>query len=69
MTELRKKIEKLIGMPYSGNVEVKHLVDIFANEVGLEEIKKRVKKPLKGLKTCGLLRLLSGQTAGNHQFR
>jgi len=48
--DLRKKIEKLIGMPYAGNVEVKHLVDVFANEVGLEEIKKRVKKPLKGLK-------------------
>ena len=37
-------------MPYTGKVEVKHLVDVFANEVGLEEIKKRVKKPLKGLK-------------------
>ena len=48
--ETRKKVEKIIGMPYSGNVEVRHLVDIFANEVGLEEIKKRVKKPLKGLK-------------------
>ncbi len=48
--ELRNKVEKLIDMPYSGNVEVKHLVDIFANEVGLDEIKKRVRKPLKGLK-------------------
>jgi heterodisulfide reductase subunit B len=48
--ELRQEIEKIIGMPYKGNVEVKHLVDIFAREVGLEEIQKRVKKPLKGLK-------------------
>ena len=48
--ETRKKVEKLIGMSYSGNVEVRHLVDIFTNEVGLEEIKKRVKKPLNGLK-------------------
>jgi len=47
---LRKKIEKLIGMNYSGNVEVKHLIDIFVNDVGLDEIKKRIKKPLKGLK-------------------
>jgi heterodisulfide reductase subunit B len=37
-------------MPYNGNVEVKHLLEIFANEVTLEEVKKRVKKPLKGLK-------------------
>lgn len=47
---LRKKIETLIEMPYKGNVEVKHLLEVFAREVGLEEIKKRVKKPLKGLK-------------------
>lgn len=50
--ELRQKIEKLIDMPYKGNVEVKHLVDVFVNEVGLDEIKKRVKKPLKGLKVA-----------------
>ena len=48
--ELRQQIEKIIGMPYKGNVEVKHLVDIFNREVGLEEIERRVKKPLKGLK-------------------
>ncbi len=47
---LRKKVEELIEMPYKGNVEVKHLLEVFAREVGLDEIKKRVKKPLKGLK-------------------
>jgi len=47
---LRQKIEALIEMPYKGNVEVKHLLEVFAKEVGLEEVKKRVKKPLKGLK-------------------
>jgi heterodisulfide reductase subunit B len=48
--ELRQEIEKIIGMPYKGSVEVRHLVDIFSREVGLEEIQRRVKKPLKGLK-------------------
>jgi len=48
--ELRKEIERIIGMPYKGSVEVRHLLDIFARAVGLEEIKKRVKKPLNGLK-------------------
>jgi len=48
--ELRQEIEKLIGMPYKGSVEVRHLVDIFSREVGPEEIRQRVKKPLKGLK-------------------
>ena len=47
---LRQEMEKIIGMPYQGKVEVRHLLDIFAREVGLEEIKRRVKKPLKGLK-------------------
>ncbi|MDP2920405.1 MAG: CoB--CoM heterodisulfide reductase iron-sulfur subunit B family protein [Dehalococcoidia bacterium] len=47
---IRQKIEKIIGMPYRGTVEVKHLLEIFFRELGLEEIKKRVKKPLKGLK-------------------
>lgn len=50
--DLRKKIEKLIDMPYNGNVDVKHLVDIFVNDVGLDEIQKRIKKPLKGLKVA-----------------
>ncbi|MFC2069803.1 CoB--CoM heterodisulfide reductase iron-sulfur subunit B family protein [Chloroflexota bacterium] len=48
--DLRQKVEEEIGIPYKGNVEVRHLVDIFAREVGLENIKERVKKPLEGLK-------------------
>ena len=48
--ELRQEIERIIGMPYRGKFEVRHIVDIFAREVGLEEIKRRVKKPLNGLK-------------------
>ncbi|MFC1847313.1 CoB--CoM heterodisulfide reductase iron-sulfur subunit B family protein [Chloroflexota bacterium] len=47
---VRQEIEKVIGMPYKGSVEVRHLLDIFSHEVGLEEIQRRVKKPLKGLK-------------------
>ncbi len=47
---LRQEIEKIIGMPYRGTVEIKHLLDIFGREVGLEEIKRRVKNPLDGLK-------------------
>ncbi len=48
--QLRQETEKIIGMPYKGSVEVRHLLDIFNREVGLEEIQQRVKKPLKGLK-------------------
>ncbi len=48
--ELRQEIERIIDTPYQGKVEVNHIIDIFARKVGLEEIKRRVKKPLKGLK-------------------
>ena len=48
--DLRQEIEKIIDMPYKGTTEVRHLLDIFAREVGLEEIKRRVKNPLNGLK-------------------
>ena len=47
---LRQKIEEITGLPYKGSVEVRHLLDIFSREVGLEEIQRRVKKPLNGLK-------------------
>jgi heterodisulfide reductase subunit B2 len=50
--ELRKRIEKKIGLPYKAETEVSHLVDIFARQVGLDNIKERVKKPLTGLKVA-----------------
>ncbi len=34
----------------SGNLNVHHLIDIFANEVGAEEIKSKVSNPLEGLR-------------------
>jgi heterodisulfide reductase subunit B len=47
---LRQEVEKLIGAPYKGNVEVRHVLDVFCREVGLEEIRRRVQRPLHGLK-------------------
>ena len=47
---LRQEIEKITGIPYKGGVEVRHLLDIFSREVGLEEIQRRVTKPLNGLR-------------------
>jgi len=48
--ELRQRIEQIIDAPYQAKIEAKHVLDIFAREVGLEKIQERVKKPLKGLK-------------------
>ena len=47
---LRQRIEQVIDVPYRAETEVRHVLDIFSREVGLDEIKRRVKKPLKGLK-------------------
>jgi len=47
---LRQEIEKIIGMPYKGSVEVRHFLDIICRGVGFEEIQRRVKRPLKGLR-------------------
>ncbi len=47
---LREETAKTIGMPFEAKVEVRHFLDIFVRQVGLDEIKKRVKKPLDGMK-------------------
>jgi heterodisulfide reductase subunit B len=40
------------NLSYSGNVPVKHPLDVLVHAVGLDTIKKRVKTPLKGLKVA-----------------
>lgn len=44
------EIKELIGRPYSALFDVKHVLDIIVNDVGLEAVKKMVKKPLTGLR-------------------
>ncbi len=51
--ELRADINKILaetGHQYRGTSEVYHFVQILTDEVGTEEIKKHIKKSLKGLK-------------------
>lgn len=40
------------GLKYSGNIKVRHILDLLYNDVGLEKIKAAVKKPLKGVKVA-----------------
>jgi len=44
----KETIEGLTGT-YKGNLHVKHLVDFFWEDVGIEAIAEKVKKPLEGL--------------------
>jgi heterodisulfide reductase subunit B len=40
------------SLTYTGNVPVRHPLDVLVNTIGLDEVKKRVKHPLKGLKVA-----------------
>ena len=37
---------------YSGNISVRHLIEVFVDEVGLEEVKSKVSRPLDGLRVA-----------------
>ena len=50
--ELRAKISEIIEEDYHGSLNVLHITEVLAREVGLEAIKARVRKPLKGLKVA-----------------
>lgn len=58
---LRERLPDLIHMPYKAKYEVRHLLDIICNVVGIDKVKEKVKKPLTGLKVvayygCYLIR-------------
>jgi heterodisulfide reductase subunit B len=58
--EINAKLEKE-GLRYDGNVEVKHLLEIFHEDIGMTQIKEQVTKPYSGLKIathygCHLIR-------------
>ncbi|MHB1652903.1 MAG: CoB--CoM heterodisulfide reductase iron-sulfur subunit B family protein [Desulfitobacteriaceae bacterium] len=51
--EWRTKMQealKRININFSGKVQVRHILDIVVNEIGLERIAEKVKRPLHGLK-------------------
>jgi heterodisulfide reductase subunit B len=58
---LKAEIEGIVGGRYQGSVAVRNPIDIIAKDIGLEALKEKVEKPLKGLKPvsyygCLLLR-------------
>lgn len=53
--ELKEKVNKVlatIGLEYKGMIEVWHPLDLIVNDIGVEEIRKKVVKPLTGLKVA-----------------
>ena len=47
------EIERLVGFEYTGRVRVRPPVDVIVSDIGLDAVKARVQKPLKGLKVVG----------------
>ncbi len=46
----KKAIEELIEKPYEAKYDIRHLLDIVVNAIGLNTVSSLVKKPLKGLR-------------------
>jgi heterodisulfide reductase subunit B len=41
-----------VGLKYSGNTPVRHPLDVLINDVGLDAVRQKVTRPLKGLKVA-----------------
>jgi heterodisulfide reductase subunit B len=53
------------NLKFNGSIDVRHLIEVFVEDVGLPEIKKNVKRPLKNLRVapyygCQLIRPRKG---------
>lgn len=51
-SQLKKDVEEVLGKPYGGKVEVKHPLQIIAEEIGLAKVEKMVRRELQGLKVA-----------------
>jgi heterodisulfide reductase subunit B len=57
----RKAIEEIVGFTYQPSLEILALMDVVLNRIGVEKVREKVKKPLKGLNPacyygCALVR-------------
>lgn len=52
MKQTMDRALSVVGLQYSGGTPVRHPLDVLLNDVGLEAIKQRVVRPLKGLKVA-----------------
>ena len=50
--EERSRVERITGKPYDGGVEVRHLLDVLVTDLGLEAIRAKVVRPLKGMRVA-----------------
>ncbi|MFC1957762.1 CoB--CoM heterodisulfide reductase iron-sulfur subunit B family protein [Chloroflexota bacterium] len=48
--QMKEMVAESIGLPYEAKYDVRHLLDIICNEVGIETVRTKVTKPLAGLR-------------------
>jgi len=58
------EISEALDYDYKGSVEVRHLLDVIVDRVGLDEVGKRVTNPLRGLKLACYYGCLITRPAG-----
>jgi heterodisulfide reductase subunit B len=51
--ERRKAVENAVGFQFTGQIAVRPLLDVIGNEIGIQRVKDRVQRPLKGLRAVG----------------
>ncbi len=49
-SDLRLSLEGWLGIPYEGKYDVRHLLDVVVNDLGLDAVRAKVTHPLKGLR-------------------
>lgn len=50
--EDRRRAERITGRTYDGGVEVRHVLDVLVNHLGLDAIRAKVCRPLAGLRVA-----------------
>lgn len=48
----RERARRITERTYEGDVRVRHILDVLHNDVGVKEIRKKIRSPLKGLRVA-----------------
>lgn len=52
LADINKVLEKAGVRPYQGTIDVKHLVWVLVDDLGVDKVKEKIKNPLSGLKVA-----------------
>ncbi len=48
----KARAERIIDTPYDGRVKVRHILDVLVNDLGVREVRSRIRAPFKGLRVA-----------------